>query len=450
MMRFAWTTFVVATCLFLLMLICRSVIVIGIFFYMFLPTAGTVMVVLGVGAIASLAERRSLYYGAMGATLIVLTLAGLYLRQQAETSGKANVHQRASITRVVTAALREPVALASDDAVEYDAALYDAVDARCGDPHCFSISGLAQKGSPAAERPNGILEVMGLKPVPADAGARLAVRVTQADVGNRKAVHAEVIESGAVTANWDASLPARDRKVVDRLPAWVHYWLEENPLVAMLKPRPLGNERMLATFLRSAIQVPHAGSAPMVAIDAAPLYSRAIVPPLKVDRSDLTYAKWWVGLGDSRCDGVISVEERPQIADGYVTFLKNPELGPQLRVSSESLICAGDAVYVQRYGRTPSDVLDMARYSLSGEHTADLRIRVPTQAFNEFIAFDQRTVTERDGKLEFDVRSVRFQWARDATGKPTRNAQGETIEYAIISREGRYVAALPAGVTAEP
>lgn len=443
-MRHAWTAFVVMVVAVVLMSLCAPIPIVGIFCYALLPAAGTVMVALGIGAIASRGQRRAVYYGAVIGTLALLTAAGLYLRQRAEVSGKADVHQRAKVARVVTAGLREPVSLEAERMLRYDQALFDAVAPACKDAHCFVIAGLRPKRIRVEEFPSEVLEGMGLKPAPPSEEARLSVRVTQASRGDRLQVRAEVIESGTPTATWDASLPAYDRPGDSTLPPWVHFWLEENPLVAMLKPRPRLGSHALGAFLRSAIRAAQpAGSAPRFEIDAIELHSQALAPPLTVDRKDPRYIGWWWADRDPRCEGVLSVEGRPGFADYYVTFLAAPQSGPQLRIGTESLICAGDAVYVHRYGRTKPDVLDLARYSLTGQHTADLRVRVPAQAFDTFIAFDKGAMTERDGTLGFDVRRVRFEWAKDAAGKPVRDADG-SVENAIISRVGRYSATVPA------
>ena len=448
-MRHAWTAFAVMVAVVLAMLASGGIPVVGIISYALLPTAITLMVALAAGAIASLGRRRAVYYGAVLGTLALLTAAGVYLRHRAEVSGSANVHQRAEVTRVVSAGLREPVALDAKELLRYDEALFDAVAPACKDAHCFVIDRLKPKRLRVEELPARVLEGMGLKPVSSSEQARLSVRVTQASLGDRLQVRADVRESGAVTATWDASLPAYDRPGTSPLSSWLHFWLEENPLVALLKPRPRLGGHALGTFLRSAIRAKQpSGSAPRVEIDATELHSQVLAPPLQVDRKDPRYIGWWWADRDRRCEGVLSVEGRQGVADYYVTFLAAPQSGAQLRIGTESLICAGDAVYVHRYGRTKPDVLDLARYSLTGQHTADLRVRVPAHAFDAFIAFEQGAMTERAGMLEFDVRHVRFEWAKDAAGKPVRNAEG-AVENAIISRVGRYAAALPAAVVAQ-
>lgn len=444
MMRYAGTALIVTLGAVALMLATLDVIVVGLFSYAFLPTAFLLMVMAGAGALASLSGRRAAYYGAMLGALILMTGAGLYLRHRAEVSGKADVYQRSQVDHVVSARLREPVALLPDAAITYDTTLYDAITPGCGDSHCFTTVPLKPERDPATELPATALERMGLQPVATADDQRLVVRLTQVGQGARIRIHAELSADGATTATWDASLPATERPSHLLVSAWLHYLLEENPLVAMLMPRPELGDDLFARFLRSAIRVPRAGAAPVFTLDTRELQTQSLTPPLRVDRADPRYLGWWVGDRDARCEGVLSVKSRPGVAEYYVTFLSSPLPAPQLRISTETLICAGDAVYVQRYGRAPPHELDMARYSLTGKHTADLRIRVPPRAFHDFIAYDRATVIEQAGVLEFDVRDVRFEWAKDNQGKPVRNARGEVLEYAIISRAGRYAATLPA------
>lgn len=446
MMRHAGKLFVLVLVAVLLMLACWNLPLLGIFSFALLPTAMTLLVMVAVGAIAvSLGGRRRIvYYPAVLGALLVTTAAGLLLRHQARVSGAADVHQRTSVTRVVSASLREPVVLAPGLPLSYDASLFDTVTPHCRDPHCFSMSGLVPDRRHVTEAPAEVLERMGLKPVAPPETARLAVALTQSRAGGRIVVQAAVVESGVTTATWEASLPDPARRPELPRSGWARFWLEHNPLVAAISPRPYLPKDQLAAFLRSAIQLSHAGVAPTIALQARELHAQALTPPLRVDRQDPRYIGWWWRARDSRCADVLSVEEPPGQADRYLTFLAAGDKGPQLRVRLETVICAGDAVYLQRYGRTSPGVLDLTRYSLAGQPTAQLHVSVPPGAFHEFIAFDQETVTEHDGTLAFDVRAVRFEWARDAQGKPIRNAANEGLQYAIISREGRYAVTLPA------
>lgn len=302
---------------------------------------------------------------------------------------------------------------------------------------------LALNSDLAEEEPGRLLEGIGVQPRPLGEDTRVHVRIRQERQGGRVDIIAEVTEAGARTATWHARLPVTEREASPMLSPWMDYLLQQNPLVAMLKPRPQLGKHLLGDFLRSAIVTKRSPAAPSSLVEAREVESRVIAPPLRVDRDDPRYRIWWYRNSDTRCEGVVSVEKRPGVADAYVTFVAAPEAGPQLRLGSEALICAGDAVYTQRYGRTPVDVLDMTRYTLDGRHAANLKIHVPRRAFGEFIAFDTQSVVEHAGTLEFEVRDVGFEWALDEQGHDVRREDGTPLQYAVIRRQGRYAVSVP-------
>lgn len=417
----------------------------GALSFLVLPTLIVVSLAAGIGAFTSLVVRvegRTYFLVVIGA-FVLLTIAGAYLRQQGDSSGSAGVSHASNITRPVVARLREPVRLDSDGYVGYDRAMFDSVQPWCRDP-CVIFERVDWYRRHVFEVPKDLLEDIGVKPLESG-DARITVRIEEIERQSRIEIVATVVEAGTTTASWQGSLPASDRKVSSALPLWLHYALENNPLAAALTPkRRYLDQKLLETFLRSAIVLNAPSAAPVVEIEATELTSQVLSPALKVDRSDPEYIKWWFTDADQRCEGVVSTERRAGIAGKYVAFAASDAAAPQLRIGNESLICAGDAVYVHRYGRVPIDVLDFSRYSLSGEHTADLRIRVPKHAVTTFIAFDMQSVSERAGKVTFVVRNVRFKWAKDVPGMPLRKPSGEMFEYAIIDRQGEYAAVLPA------
>lgn len=420
----------------------RPVPILGVFADALLPTAFVAMLAAIAGSLAMLSGRRGAYWIAALATVTLLTWAGVFLRIQAEASGRAGVFMRSDVSRVVQARLREPVALASDASIRYDEAPYDAFVATC-ESYCMMSGGLKLDASLAVEVPARLLEDIGVKPQPPEQESRVRVRIQQVPQGDRVDIIAEVTDAGTRTATWHARLPLPGRAAKPLLSPWMDYLLQQNPLAAMLKPRPRLGDQLLGNFLRSAIRTKRASPAADISLQAREVEHQVLTPPLRVDRMDPRYRGQWYRSRDTRCDGVVSVEVRPGVADAYVTFLALPEAGPQLRLRNEQLICAGDAVYVQRYRRTPSDILNLVRYTLDGQHAANLHIRIPRQAFSDFIAFDLQSVVEQAGTLEFDVRHVAFEWARDTQGHQIKREDGTSLQYAIVSREGHYAVSVP-------
>jgi hypothetical protein len=416
----------------------------GALSYLFLPSAIVLLFAVAVGAIAVTVRptMRVYLWAALGA-LGLLTLCGAYLRYDGDRLGSAGVHHEMTIERPIVASLREPVFLDSKNEIVYDRAMFDTVHPWCREG-CVLYERLDWYRLPTFEQPKDILQDVGVKPVGAGE-ARIKVVITSSERGNRTDIAAQVMDDDVAVARLHAVVPSLDRRPDSPVPVWPRFALENNPIVLALMPaRKYVDRHFLKSFLSSAIVLETAEVVPVFNIVAAEIVSEPLSPPLAVDRSDPTYLQWWFMSSDERCDGVISVEQRPGVADKYVTFASSTAQPPQLRLGSETLICAGDAVYVHRFGRVPRNVLDFSRYSLTGKYTADLRIRLPDHAVTTFIAFEPRSVSERDRKLSFTVRNVRFQWAQDEAGKPVRRPDGGALEHAIIDRRGEYEAPLPA------
>lgn len=444
--RKAWTIF---ACLVAAVLACRVfgyVPLFGALAFVVLPSSTLVMLATGVGAVASLVRpmRLKTWYAVVVTALVLLTLAGAHLRRQSDAAGHANVHHQATVTRPVVARLREPFRLDGDAEISYDRALFDAMRPWCRES-CIVMERLDWHRRPLHESRSRVLEDIGLKP-DSTGEPRIRVTFTTAERGNRKQVVASVSDGGQVTARWTASLPALDRKPVARLPAWLSFALEENPVLKLVMPSRRYLERdLIRSFLTSAVVLERPVAAPVFALDATTVSSEALVPVLVVDRQDPRYLRWWYMESDRRCDGVVSVEQREGIGEAYLSFPASGSTAPKVRITAmQPVICAGDAVYVQRYGRMPPHTMKLSRYDLTGEHTADLSIRLPAGSVTKgIVAHEQSEMTEREGRLRFVVRNVRFEWAKDANKQPVRKPSGEPLEHAIIDRQGVYEVTLP-------
>lgn len=121
------------------LLLLTPIPILGVFAYLLLPTAFVAMLATTAGTLAMLSRRRGAYWIAALGTVAVLTTAGVLLRMQAEASGRADVFVRKNVARVVTARLREPLALESDALIRYDQAPYDAFVAGC-ESYCMKTS----------------------------------------------------------------------------------------------------------------------------------------------------------------------------------------------------------------------------------------------------------------------------------------------------------------------
>jgi len=345
--------------------------------------------------------------------------------------------------------LREDVLLDSKPTILYDLALFESVQPWCRES-CVVFERLDLHQRIVFEEPKALLEDIGVEPI-TEGAARVEVRMKNIDRGNRSEILAEVFESGVITARLHAVVPAAKRQSPSRLPKWMRFALEHNPLVKRLAPDRKFLERgMLKSFLNAAIRAKEPAGAAVFEPIVAQVFAKTLSPPLTVDRSDPKFLKWWYLYEDPRCKGVISREHRPGIAESYVTFAASGKAAPQLRVRNETVVCAGDAVYLHRFGRVRPDVLDLSRYSLAGEHTAELRIRMPADAVTTFIGAELATLVESGGKIHFTVRNIRFERARDEGGKRIRKPDGQTLEHAIIDRIGEYEVALPAVLLANP
>ena len=445
--RKAWAIFACLVAFVLAWWLFRYFPLFGALAFVVLPSAILVMLATGVGAIVSLVQpmRMKRWYAVVATTLVLLTLAGVQLRRQSDAAGHDNVHQQATVSRPVVARLREPFRLDGDAEISYDRALFDAKWPWCRES-CIVMERLDWHRRPMHESPSRVLEDIGLKP--GDSGEpRIRVTFATTERGGRKQVVASVRDGSEVTARWTASLPALDRKPVARLPSWLSFALEENPAVRLLMPpRRYLDRALIRSFLTSAIVLERPVAAPVFDVEAVTTSSEALAPALVVDRQDPRYLRWWYMERDERCDGVVAIEQRQGVADAYLSFAAAGTTAPKVRIETEAVICAGDAVYVQRYGRLPPRTMRFSRYDLAGEHTADLSIRLPAEAVTtDIIAHEQREMTEREGRLRFVVRNVRFEWAKDARNKPVRRPSGQSLEHAIIDRRGVYEATLPQG-----
>jgi hypothetical protein len=424
--------------------------ILGGLYYLFLPTLVLVLVAVTAGAIAVSFWRGTFktFIGIVAAVLALLTIWGLYLRNEGERLGGADVRLESAVERPVSAGLREAVLLDSETSIFYDRALFETVQPWCRES-CVVFERIDTYRRVVFEEPKTLLEDIGVKPVK-EGAARIEVRINTIDRGNRSEITAEVFESGTRTARLHAVVPAARRGWHSKLPKWAIFSLENNPLVKRLAPaRKFLDRGMLESFLKSAIKLGEAPGAPVFELAVTVISSRSLTPKVMVDRSDPKFLTWWHLYEDPRCKGVISREHRPGIAESYVTFIASRKPAPQLLVRSETVVCAGDSVYL-RVGGVLRNVLGLSRYSLAGEHTADLRIRMPDDAVTTFIGAELATLVETGGKIRFTVRNIRFESAEDAAGKPIRNADGETFEHAIIDRIGEYEVTLPSAALAAP
>lgn len=410
--------------------------------FLALPSAIILLLATVAGAIAVfVAQVTARTYSAVTVgVLALLTVYGMYLRYEGDRVGSVGVYHESRIEHPVAARLREPVFLDSANYIGYDRTMFDTVQPWCRVP-CVVFERLDWYRRYTSEAPQHVLEDIGVKPINADE-ARIKVIIKNAEHEDRVEIDAKVIDGNTATAQLTARVPSTRRHSHSPFPMWIHYALENNPIVLAVMPaRRYMEQGLLKSFFASAIVLHKEKAAPVFDIVATEVASEVLSPPLQVDRSDPNYLKWWFRSSDERCKGVVTTEQRRGIAEKYVTFEKRAASAPHLRlIGSEYLICAGDAVYVHRYGKVPTNILDFSRYNLNGEHTADLHIRFPTQAVTTFIAFGTESVSEREGRMGLTVRNVRFKWAED----PIRKTNGEMLEYAIIDRVGEYQAVLPA------
>jgi hypothetical protein len=422
--------------------------------YIFLPTAILVLASFAVGALVVSVRRVGVgaYWGATLAAFALLTTWGLQLRLTGDRTGAAGVRHETTVDRPVTARLGEPLLLDAARAVYYDRALFDTMLPACaGD--CIALVGMEWYRLRTSEEPRAILARMGLQPA-AEGDARIAVTVRHTERAGRVEIDAQVADRGNVTARFAAVVPHSERQVESWLPGWPRYALENNPiLVAALPKRKLLERDLLKTFLAAAIVLEERPDAPEFDVTATQTSIRELSPPLEVSMSNPDRF-WWKSPSEG-CEGTVSVD-RPPNGWELLTFAASSAPAPQARLAgNEMLMCAGEAVYVNTYEHVPPPVLHFARYDLEGRKTAILRVRLAYDIVTTytFIAFDPRSLSERDGKLRFVARRLTSKESADAlattqTTPPAAPRAGGKI--ALVDREAEYEVALPAEILSAP
>ncbi len=384
-----------------------------------------------------------------------LTLAGLFLRQQSAERGSHGVHEQATIHRQLQARLREPVLLDSRNEIRYDRALFESTGPWCRDP-CIIVERIDWYRRIEWETPKEILEQLGVK-TGAFQDARITVVIKIEDLANRTRIDIDVRESGNTTATLRAVVPSPKRELSSPVPRWLHFALEENPLVrALSPPRKYVEYAFIKRFLEASLSMEPERPRQLFELQARVISHRTFNPPKRIDDTDPSIIARGHQQNDPRCEGVLSIEQRPGISDYYVTFIHSDLPAPQMRfIDGISPVCTGNAVYrripnlPKGARRTRPDVI-FERYDLSGRYTGDLYIPLPKESTGEHTWVAPASIIDVDGRIRFLISKMRHELATEPNGTPLLKSDGRMIQYAVLEGETEFEATLPDALGAPP